>query len=34
MDGLWNQAWTFYSLSFRFFTCNLKVASFAETVSE
>lgn len=34
VDGLWNQAWTFYSLSFRFFTCNLKVASFAETVSE
>lgn len=28
VDGLWSQAWTFYSLSFHFFTCNVKVASF------
>lgn len=28
VDGLWRKAWTFYSLSFHFFTCNVKVASF------
>ena len=31
VDGLWSQAWTFYSLSFCFSTCNVKVASFTVT---